>query len=180
MIYGKRIRLRAIEKADLEKFVEWLNDPEVIDGLLLYSPLSMANEEAWFENMLQRPSDEQPMVIEANDGTDWVMLGNCGFFRIDWRCRSAEVGIFIGNKSHWNQGYGTDAMKLLVDYGFSTLNLNRIMLDVYETNLRAIRSYEKAGFKHEGRKRQAMYKNGGYIDVLIMSVLKQDWVDGNA
>jgi RimJ/RimL family protein N-acetyltransferase len=75
----------------------------------------------------------------------------------------------------WNQGYGTDAMRLLLRHGFETLNLNRIMLDVYDTNPRAVRSYEKAGFIHEGRKRQGMYKNGRYIDILQMSVLREEW-----
>ncbi len=180
MIYGKRIQLRAIEKDDLKDFTIWLNDPEVIKGLLLYAPLSVAEEESWYEDMLKRPNDEHPLIIEVLEGDAWVSLGNCGLHNIDWRCRSAEIGIFIGNKPYWNRGFGTEAMKLMVDYGFMTLNLNRIMLDVYETNLRAIRSYEKAGFVHEGRKRQAMVQDGKYIDVLIMSVLRKDWAAKDA
>jgi RimJ/RimL family protein N-acetyltransferase len=85
------------------------------------------------------------------------------------------VGIFIGEKSLWNQGYGTEVMKLLLKHGFHTLNLNRIALEVYENNPRAVRSYEKAGFVHEGCKRQGMYKDGHYIDILLMSVLRSEW-----
>jgi RimJ/RimL family protein N-acetyltransferase len=85
------------------------------------------------------------------------------------------VGIFIGEKRLWNQGYGTDAMRLLLQHGFNTLNLNRVALDVYDTNLRAVRSYEKAGFVHEGRKRQAIFKDGRYVDILQMSVLRAEW-----
>jgi diamine N-acetyltransferase len=175
MIYGERIRLRAIEREDLPRFVAWLNDPDVLQGLLIYLPLSLTDEENWYENMLKRPMDEHPLVIEIKQAEDWLPIGNCGFMNIDWRCRSGEVGIFIGEKQLWNQGYGTDAMNLLLKHGFNTLNLNRVALDVYDTNLRAVRSYEKAGFVHEGRKRQAIFKEGKYIDILQMSVLKQEW-----
>ena len=175
MITGNRVRLRAIERDDITHFVGWLNDPEVTQGLTIYLPLSMAQEEKWFEDMLNRPRDEQPFLIEVLQGDGWRPVGNCGFHNLDFRCRSAEVGIFIGEKSVWNQGFGTEAMLLLLKHGFETLNLNRIALDVYSTNLRAIRSYEKSGFTLEGRKRQAMYKNGKFVDILFMSVLKSEW-----
>ena len=176
MIYGDNIRLRAIERQDLPRFVEWLNDPEVIQGLLFYLPMSLAEEEGWFENMLKRPPVEHPLVIDIHEGNEWVMIGNCGVHNIDWRCRSAEVGIVIGEKRLWGHGYGTQAMQLLLNHCFETLNLNRVALDVYENNLRAIRSYEKAGFTQEGRNRQAMYQDGKYIDILKMSILHQEWV----
>ncbi len=80
----------------------------------------------------------------------------------------------IGDKSFWNQGYGTESVCLLVQHGFDSLNLNRIFLHVFETNPRAIRAYEKAGFKLEGRERQAEFKDGRYIDVLRMSKLRDD------
>lgn len=178
MIYGEGIRLRATERQDLPRFVEWLNDPEVRRGLLLHLPMSLAEEEDWFENMLKRPSAEHPLVIEILEGTEWVMIGNCGIHNIDWRCRSAEVGIFIGEKRLWNQGYGAKAMRLLLQHGFETLNLNRIALDVYENNPKALRSYEKVGFVHEGRKRQAMFKEGIFFDILTMSVLREEWQAG--
>jgi len=180
MIYGKGMRLRAPTRADLQLFVAWLNDPEVTAGLLVSLPMSLEDEETWFTNMLNRPIEQHPLVIEIQQGDDWVPVGNCGVHNIDWRARSAEVGIFIGEKSLWNQGFGSDAMRLLLEHGFKTLNLNRIALDVYETNPRAIRSYEKVGFVHEGRKRQGMYKNGQYIDILIMSVLRSEWEEAQA
>lgn len=179
MILGERVRLRAIERADLPHFVAWLNDPEVLQGLKIHYPLSLAHEEDWFESMLKRPVDEQPLAIEVQQDGEWPIVGNCALFNIDWRCRSAEVGIFIGEKGLWNQGYGSEAMRLLLKHGFETLNLNRISLDVYETNPRAIRAYEKAGYVLEGRKRQAMVKNGRYIDVLLMSVLRSEWLERN-
>lgn len=179
MIQGKGIRLRAIEQSDLPRFVEWLNDPEVRAGLMLYLPLSNVEEQEWFDNMLKRPAVEHPVVIEIQQDNDWVMIGNCGMIDVDWRCRSAGVGIFIGDKRYWNKGFGTDAMRLLVDHGFTTLNLNRIALDVYANNPGAIRSYEKVGFVHEGCKRQGMFKGGEYIDIMLMSILRSEWIGGS-
>jgi RimJ/RimL family protein N-acetyltransferase len=176
MIYGKRIRLRADERADLPLFVEWLNDPEVRQGISYTLPLSQAVEEQWFENMLKMPREEQPLGIEirTEDG-GWRLIGNCSYMDLNWRSRSAEVGIFIGDKTCWDKGYGTEVMRLLLQHGFETKNLNRIFLHVFATNLRAIRCYEKAGFVPEGRLRQAEFKDGGYVDFIVMSVLRSEY-----
>jgi RimJ/RimL family protein N-acetyltransferase len=160
-------------------FVGWLNNPEVRQGLAHNPPLSQVEEERWFENMLERPGDEHPMVIEIPEGDMWRPIGKCLYMDIDWRNRLAEVGIFIGEVSLWNQGYGSEAMGLLLRHAFDTLNLNRIFLSVFESNPRAIRCYEKAGFVLEGRLRQAEYQDGQFVDVLLMSVLRQDWQRGS-
>lgn len=175
MIYGKRIRLRAVEREDLPLFVGWLNDPEVIEGLIFMQPLSLEEEKQWFENLADRPASERPLAIEIRDGEIWRLIGNSGFHNISQINRSSEVGIFIGDKSLWNSGYGTETMQLLLKHGFETLNLNRIWLVVYDDNPGAIRAYEKAGFVLEGRLRQAKYKHGKYGDELIMSVLRSEW-----
>jgi len=177
MIYADRIRLRAIEREDLPRFVIWLNDPEVRKGLMLYSPLSLVEEEQWFDEMLKRPIDERPFLIEVQQGEVWAPVGNCGFDKINWRCREGIMGIFIGEKQLWDQGLGTLTMNLLLRHGFNTLNLNRIALEVYENNLRAVRAYEKVGFVHEGRRRKAMYSDGKYIDIIQMSILREEWKD---
>lgn len=175
MIYGDRIRLRSVERSDLPRFVEWLNDPEVTAGLAMVLPLSQVDEEAWFDHMMKLPPDQHALVIEFNQDAAWLPLGDCGFMNFDYRNRSAEIGIFIGRKDLWNLGYGTETMRLLLKHGFNTLNLHRIYLRVFVSNTRAIRAYEKAGFVHEGRLRDAEYRNGSYVDVLIMSVLKPEW-----
>jgi RimJ/RimL family protein N-acetyltransferase len=187
MIYGEKVRLRADERSDIPLFVQWLNDPEVREHLSMYLPVSLAGEEQWFENMLKLPVNEQPLAIEvhaalpaagvipadARDG--WKLIGNCGFMDINWRIRSAEVGLLIGDKTCWGKGHGTEVMRLLLRHGFETLNLNRIFLRVDETNQRGVHVYEKVGFVQEGRFRQAVYLNGKYQDLLVMSVLRPEW-----
>ncbi|MGD0749877.1 MAG: GNAT family protein [Anaerolineales bacterium] len=181
MIYGERIRLRRNERSDIPKFVEWLNDPEVRRYLLMNLPISQAIEEQWFERMLKLPANEQPFGIEvrdlaSEDGKDhWRLIGNCSFMGFDQTARSAEVGLFIGDKSCWNKGYGTEVMQILLNLGFRTFNLNRIYLRVDEANKGGIRAYEKAGFVHEGCFRQGTFNNGQYGDVLLMSVLRTEW-----
>jgi RimJ/RimL family protein N-acetyltransferase len=179
MVYGKRIRLRAVEREDVQKFHEWVNDPEVTRNLGLYLPMSMQDETTWFEGLGKRDPNEKPLAIEIRKGKAWKLIGNCGAFGIDTVNRSAELGIMIGAKEEWNKGYGSEAMTLLLQHGFETLNLHRIFLRVYEENVRAVRSYEKAGFVFEGKLRQAVYKHGNYDDVLIMSVLRSEWDSRN-
>ena len=175
MIYGKRVRLRALEKGDVAKFYDWVNDPEVTAGLTLFLPMSTLDEEKWFERVMQRPQEERPFAIEIRDGEGWRLVGNCSFFDLDRVALAGEVGIMIGDKLVWGQGYGAETMELLLRHGFWTLNLNRVSLRVYADNERAIRAYEKAGFVLEGRLRQAVYKQGKYHDVLMMSVLRNEW-----
>lgn len=175
IMYGKRIRLRAVEREDVQKFHEWVNDPEVTRGLALYLPMSMQDEQNWFDGLAKRDPHEKPLAIEVRKGNAWKLIGNCGLFDMQLTNRSTELGIMIGDKSEWNKGYGSEAMTLLLQHCFETLNLNRAFLRVYEDNVRAVRSYEKAGFVLEGRQRQAVYKNGKYEDVLFMSVLRSEW-----
>jgi RimJ/RimL family protein N-acetyltransferase len=178
MILGEQIRFRAIEKEDLPYFVKWLNDPEVRQGLSMILPLSLAEEADWFEELLKKPPFERPLAIEIQPDPqvdEWIFVGNCGLFGIDWQNRFAEIGIHIGDKKYWNQGFGTKAMRLILKHGFDNLNLHRLWLRVFETNLRAIHSYEKAGFTLEGKLRQAQYLDGKYVDVMIMSMIKLEW-----
>jgi RimJ/RimL family protein N-acetyltransferase len=176
MIYGERVRLRAAERDDVKKFCAWVNDADVTRYLSLYLPMSSMDEGNWFEAMTRRDQSEKTLVIEVRDGNDWKMIGNCGVFGIDPVNRLGEIGIMLGEKDEWNKGYGTETMILLLRHCFDTLNLNRAFLHVYAENKRAKRSYEKAGFVEEGRLREGVYKHGKYDDVIVMSVLRSEWI----
>ncbi len=175
MINGQRIRLRALERGDLPFFVEWLNDPDVSEGLSISLPISHYAEESWFEKTMQAPAEEHPLVIEVKKDEQWQAIGDISLRDINWRNRSAELGIAIGDKRYWNQGYGTEGVNLFLQHCFDTLNLERVSLRVFENNLRAIRVYQKCGFVKEGILRKAEYHHGKYIDVIIMAILKSEW-----
>jgi len=179
IIYGERVRLRAVEREDISKLHEWVNDPEVTRGLSMYLPMSLSDEENWLNSLASHDQREKPLAIEVRKGKSWKLIGNCGVFGINSVNSSTELGIMIGDKSEWNKGYGSEVMSLLVRHCFETLNLNRAYLKVYTENIRAVRSYEKAGFVLEGRLREAVYKLGKYDDVLIMSVLRSEWMSRN-
>ena len=172
-IPGKTIRLRAIERSDIPAFVRWFNDPEVRQYLEMYFPMSQAQEEHWFEAQL---GDDGRRIfgIETLDG---VLLGNIGLHDINWKERFTELGIVIGEKESWSQGYGTDAIRTLLRFAFQQMNLHRVFLRVFEYNRRAMRCYEKCGFQLEGRLRQAHFHEGKYYDTLIMGILQEEFND---
>jgi RimJ/RimL family protein N-acetyltransferase len=175
MILGEKVRFRRPERADLPRFAVWLNDPEVRRHLALIYPMSLLHEEHWLDEQLKQEPARQAFVIEAarlGGESDWNPVGVIGFHAIDWVSRAAELGLVIGEKSVWNAGLGTDAVRTLVRWGFRELNLNRVFLRVFEDNAAAIRCYEKVGFRQEGRFRQDRYQDGRYLDTLLMGLLR--------
>ena len=175
MIYGDQVRLRHNERSDLERYALWINDPEVRQGLATLLPMSLAEEEIWFETTLERDPVKQPFAIEVKQDESWVHIGGCGFHEVNERARHAELGILIGRKDLWGQGYGTEAMKVLMKHGFDTLNFRRIYLRVFEFKERAIRLYQGLGFVEEGRLRQDCFRNGRYWDTILMGLLRSEW-----
>ena len=175
MIIGERIRLRKVEREDLPSFVSWINEPEVRAGLALNLPVSSDEERSWYEEMIKRPAAEHTLAIDIAAEDTWRLIGSTSFFRFDWVSRSAEFGILLGDRNFWNQGYGTETTRLMIRHGFENLNLNRIFLRVFDTNPRARRVYEKAGFVHEGTLRQDRFTAGVYGDTHMMSILKSEW-----
>jgi RimJ/RimL family protein N-acetyltransferase len=89
------------------------------------------------------------------------------------------VGIGLGERDYWGKGYGTDAMQLLLRFSFTELNMHRVSLTVFEYNLRGMKSYEKAGFRHEGRARESILRDGKFYDMLFMGVMQRDWLKAN-
>ena len=186
MIAGKKVCLRPIERDDLPRYVKWFGDPEVRRHLLIYLPFSLAQEERWFEGLLDRleRQDEVLLAIETADGgqgpgqgpvQDPVHIGNVGLHAINWKDRCAELGIAIGEKAYWDQGYGTDAIRALLALAFREMGLHRVFLRVDADNARGIRCYEKVGFQREGTSRDAVFKGGSYHDQYVMSILESEF-----
>jgi len=168
VIKGDRIYLRAVEMTDLEACVRWMNDPEVTRYLATgLFPISRLAEHAWLERASRGDSPtDRHFAICLIDGDRHI--GNAGLHHIDRTNRIAELGIMIGEKDCWSQGLGTDVIRTLTDFAFSQANFRRIYLRVFSHNPRAIRCYEKAGFAHEGRLRAQMFKDGRYVDEILM------------
>jgi RimJ/RimL family protein N-acetyltransferase len=174
MLYGKRMRLRAIERGDIPILVGWFNDPEVRQHLILYEPLSREKEEHWFDALLDM-KDRYFFIIEIQKGEQWASIGTVDLFRVDWKNRVVNFGITIGEKIYWGKGYGSDATCTALLFAFHELNLYRVEWEVFEENLRAIRCYEKIGFQHEGTRRKAFFRDGSNHDVYFMGILQDEF-----
>jgi RimJ/RimL family protein N-acetyltransferase len=132
----------------------------------------MTEEEKWWERLHDRKNDHI-FAIEAEDGAH---IGQMGLHGVDYENRRAVLGIGIGEKDYWGRGYGTDAIQALLGWAFDHLNLNRVGLHVYDFNQRAIRCYEKCGFRREGVVRQAWYVGGQYHDEVVMGILRDEFL----
>ena len=174
MIVGEKVRLRPIERKDLPRFVKWFGDPQVRRYLGMALPFSLAQEERWFENLQDR-LEKRELVALAIETADGMHIGSISLFDIDWRDRHAELGISIGDSDYWDQGHGTDAVRSMLRLAFDDLNLHRVFLRVHADNARGIRCYEKAGFRKEGTLREAVFREGGYQDMLVMGILTSEY-----
>jgi len=169
-LIGKKCYLSPIDINDVEKYTEWLNDPEVSKYFISYSQMVSIESEKEILIKLCKGHNYGIIDIETNE-----LIGNCGYESIDNIDQIAEVGLFIGNKTFWNKGYGTEALSLLIDYGFKALNLNNIMLKVLENNKGAIKCYEKIGFKHIGIRRESSQRDLQKQNMLYMDILRNDF-----
>jgi len=159
-----------------EAFTRWNRDPEYFRLLDSAAPRlwSAKKMKEWFEKDLE---DSSPTFISFSIRTlvEDRLIGFVAFDEIKWVARDAWVAIGIGEREFWSKGYGSDAMRLMLRYGFLELNLNRVSLGVFSANPRAVRSYEKCGFVHEGRIRDFNLRDGKYWDLLQMGILREEW-----
>lgn len=179
MFRGENVQLAAVRREYLAQYVEWLNDWEVSQYLMpgTVVPFSLEDENEWFEHQRKEGGSFVFAILAL---PDLKLIGNCGLHRVDMKNRSGVFGIFIGDKTYWNKGYGTDATRSLLRFAFEELGLNRVELEVYDFNLRAMRAYEKAGFRRDGVHRQGLYRNGRFHDEIIMCILREEWNALNA
>ena len=170
-IIGERIYLSPINMDDAELYTKWLNDIEVSESLGIYSrTVSLGAQKKYMENSAGKGHE---FAIVALDGDG--LLGNVSLGDIESINRTAKIGIFIGEAEMRGKGYGTEAIRLILDYGFKTLNLHNVKLEVFADNARAIACYKKVGFREIGRRREAKYKNGRYVDEVYMDILDSDF-----
>ena len=181
ILTGKLIRLSAPDTDELGRaFSKWSRDSEYW-RLMAGNPVTLhsAKDAAKsFEKDVQELSLDT-YFFGARTLADDALIGEMTPEVENWTGRDAFVGLSIGERANWGKGYGTDMMKVLLRFAFTEVNLLRVTLTVFEYNPRAIRSYEKAGFRHEGRMRKILNRDGRRWDVLFMGVLRDEWKEQN-
>jgi RimJ/RimL family protein N-acetyltransferase len=171
---GNQVRLTELRHNDSQILFHWINSREQVLFNAPYKPVHESQHQAWFESV-QKRSDMVIFGVRLIE-TD-QLIGTCQLHSIDVVSRSAELQIRLGEVETRNKGYGTEAIRLLLKFGLRDLNLHRIYLHVFATNMPAIRVYEKSGFVREGLLRQAVYLNGRYEDIVLMSILRDEFKD---
>ena len=164
---GAQCYLSPISLDDVDKYTEWANDLEVGQFVLFSSGvLDQGKEKSTLQSLMD---NHHVFAIVEKDNNK--VIGTVGLHDANDTHRRATFGIFIGDKTYWNRGIGAEATALVLDYGFNILNLNNISLEVVAYNQRAVRCYEKVGFKYVGRRRQYVFMAGSYHDVLLYDIL---------
>ena len=164
---GERIYLSPVNVEDAEKYVKQLNDAKINQYLTCSNILITLNGE---KDFLEKAVNEEFMFGIIKKDTD-ELLGNIGLTQLDYKCGTADLGIFIGEEDNLSKGYGSEAIKLLLDFAFNELRLHNVMLTVYDMNERAQKAYTKCGFKEFGRRHEARFHDGKYHDIVYMEVI---------
>lgn len=175
LFHGELVRLAAPDpETDAEALTRWQRDAEFLRLLDSETalPLPVAQNKTDMQAIVARESSLAFMIRTLSDDR---VIGFVGLGRLLWTHGDAWLGIGLGEREYWGKGYGTDALRLILRYGFTELNLHRVSLGVFEYNPRAVRSYEKAGFVLEGRTRQDVRRDGRYWDSLWMGILREEW-----
>lgn len=169
---GEKCYLSPISLDDAEKYTEWINDLEIGQFVLFSSDVfDVEKERETLKNLMKTG-----LIFAIVENQTNKVIGNCGLHMVNEVHRRAGFGIFIGEKTFWNQGIGTEATQLVLDYGFNILNLNHINLEVVAYNHRAVKCYEKVGFKLSGTRRKYIFIAGEYHDVLIYDILASEFI----
>ena len=174
-LIGERTYLSPKSTSDeaVQKFTEWMNDFQITDYTARSGQIiTLSKEIEWLENSAKNTENKSFDIIDIKDDK---LIGTIGLEHFDWIARSAVLGIFIGDKDFRNNGYGTEAINLLIEYGFKYLNLHSIKLSLLSVNERAHKCYLKCGFKDTGYSREQIYINGRYYDKLYMDILENEF-----
>ncbi len=170
---GKKVALGPLRRDLVPLMHRWMNDFEVTQTLAVgRKPSTLEDQEAWYS---ARVGSKTERLFHVYRLPDFKPVGNCGLNGIDTQHGLAEFGIVIGEKDCWGKGYGTEACRLLLGYGFEVLGLHTIMLRAFGTNLGAVKAYERAGFKLTGRWREAVVFQGKRYDMIYMDCLASEF-----
>ena len=170
-IDGELVSLGPLRREDIPLYQRWINDFGT-SRMIGFSagPMTLEQETAWYDGAAT--GQYTFAIYERATG---CAIGSCGLHEIEWPNRRTTVGIMIGEPEARGRGYGTEAMRLLVDYAFTAVGLHSVMLWVYEFNAAARRCYEKVGFREVGRRRESRWFNGRFWDEIAMDILASEF-----
>lgn len=168
---GQKIRLRLMNGEDTEKIVAWRNNPRVRNNFIYQKPFTKEGHENWIRTMVDTGKVVQFIIVDIENEEP---VGSVYFRDIDREHLKAEYGIFIGEDSAVGKGFGSEAARIAVAYGFEKLELHKIFLRAFADNKGAIRSYEKAGFKQEGYFKDEVKIDGEFRDLVFMAILNTE------
>ncbi|MFE3165306.1 GNAT family N-acetyltransferase [Streptomyces sp. NPDC059224] len=178
MFEGKLVRLRALRPEDAEHHVRWRNDPEVVrwaaGGDPMFGPVTADAVRLAFDTML-RLDPRESAVFTVEDLAEGRTIGMADYRDLDPYAGTATLGVTIGEREHWGRGHGSDALRLLVGHLFGAYGLNRLELDTWSGNERAVRAFSRLGFREEGRRRLAVLVRGKRYDRLLFGMLREEW-----
>jgi [ribosomal protein S5]-alanine N-acetyltransferase len=170
---GDRLYLREVRPSDVSAaYYRWMNDPQVTQFLeSRFYPQSQEGLLSFVQGKLGDPQNVfLAIVLRQGDRH----IGNIKLGPINWIHRRADIGILIGEKDCWGQGYATEAIQLLVNYSFQTLNLHKLTAGCYDVNQGSARAFQKVGFAVEGVLKQHVYCNGEYIDQVSLGLVRSE------
>jgi RimJ/RimL family protein N-acetyltransferase len=175
-IVGEKVSLGPLRRELIPLYQQWFNNFELLRTLDRHlKPVSLDQVERWFEMRATPAQIGAVVVFTIYENDTWRPLGNTALDNINMRDRTAEFGIFIGETNLQGKGYGSEATSLMLDYAFTGLGLQNVMLRVWEYNMAGIRVYEKAGFREFGRRTRAHMMNGRWWDDIYMQILADDF-----
>lgn len=172
MIKGVKVYLTAVERKSLSQLMSWRNSPSLRRYFREYRDISTDMQELWYNTRVL--GNDKQVDFEIHDNDTGKLIGHCGLYYISWTNRTAELTVYIGDQTYRCGGYGKDALTLLMDYAFYTLNLNKVWCEVFSNNA-AVHVYRKLGFIDEGKLRQHHYEDGEYLDCYMLGLLRSDW-----
>lgn len=174
-IMGRKTRLRAIESADAPLLREMINDPAIEEAVGGWGfPVSESEQLRWIERQSESAQTKR-FMIDGIGTSDPSTIGMIYFTDLDWKNRSAEMGIKLATDAPRRQGYATDAVHALLTYLFDELQMNRVSMVILATNAASVGLFEKCGAVREGTLRRAVYKKGRYIDAYVYGILKDEY-----
>jgi len=173
MLIGKKLKLRKVLDEDLKIIRDWRNSPRIWDFNTQYILLNMIHQNEWYRSISKKNSDRIMFMIEAKQRK---LIGICGLIHIDSKNKNAGVAILIGEQKIHGKGYGGEALKLLLEYGFRKLKFHRISAEIFEYNSISVKLFKKLNFKYESTQKQSIWRRGRWWNVYLYSVLESEFL----